>query len=209
VTVRLAAVLVRPGWGASAAPPGVDREQFRLALAEDTYELVAGLELVEPVLALCPPDQPPAEDLVWPGTPVVRVEHGHSATGEVLRQLAQLGADQAAVIAADAPDLPPLLLAKLFRALGSAPVAVCPAENGGLVALGARVPAPDWVGDIDLDDTDEIGRLVSAAPARNAVRIGPGWRRLRRPTDIAALDLGLEGWDATRALLSARPRDRL
>jgi glycosyltransferase A (GT-A) superfamily protein (DUF2064 family) len=209
VTGRRAAVLVRPGWGAGAAPPGVEAERFRLALAEDTYDLVAGLELVDPVLALCPPDQPGAEDLVWPGTPVVRVAEGSHATTEVLAGLAGLGADQGAVIAADAPDLPPLLVAKLFRALGSAPVAVCPAENGGLVALAARVPAPAWVGDVDLDNPHEVQRLVAAAPARNAVRLGPGWRRLRAPADIAALDPGLEGWDATRALLSRGRRDRL
>lgn len=198
MTSRYAAVLARPG---AAGPPGTDPEEYRLALLEDTYEVVAGLEFVAPVLALTGPD-PAAEAITWPGTPVLRV----TGLRDLLRTLGERGAEQAAVVVPDAPDLPPLLLGKLFRALGSGQVAVCPAENGGLVALGARLPAPAWFGglDIDLDTPDAPARLRAAAGEPGAVRSTAGWHRLRGPADLARLDPGLEGWENTRALLSGR-----
>lgn len=196
MTSRFAAVLARPG---APGPPGTDPEEYRLALLEDTYEVVAGLEFVTPVLALTGLD-PAAEAITWPGTPVLRV----AGLADLLGALGEHGAEQAAVVAPDAPDLPSLLLGKLFRALGSGRVAVCPAKNGGLVALGARLPAPGWLGDIDLDTPDAPARLRAAAGEPGAVRSTPGWHRLRGPADIARLDPDLEGWENTRALLSGR-----
>lgn len=196
MTGRFAAVLARPS---AAGPPGTDPEEYRLALLEDTYEVVAGLEFVTSVLALTGPD-PAAEAITWPGTPILRV----AGLADLLRVLAERGAEQAAVVAPDAPDLPPLLLGKLFRALGSGQVAVCPADNGGLVALGVRLPAPAWLGDVDLDTLDAPARLRAAAGEPGAVRPAPGWRRLHGPADLARLDPGLEGWENTRALLSGR-----
>jgi hypothetical protein len=35
------------------------------------------------------------------------------------------------------------------------------------------------------------------------IATAPGWHRLRTPADLTRLDPGLEGWDNTRALLSA------
>ncbi|MFL6051315.1 MAG: DUF2064 domain-containing protein, partial [Actinoallomurus sp.] len=134
MTSRFAAVLAGTE---AAAPPGTDPAEYRLALLEDTYEVVAGLEFVTPVLALTAPD-PDAEAVIWPGTPVLQV----TGLDALLCALHDLGAEQAAVVAPDAPDLPALLLGKLFRALGSGQVAVCPAADGGLVALAARLPAP-------------------------------------------------------------------
>lgn len=179
-----------------AAPPGVDPAEFRLAVLEDTYEVVAGLEFVTPVLALTAPDED-AEAITWPGTEIVRT----SGLFELLGDLAGLGAEQAAVVAHDAPDLPPLLLGKLFRSLGGGEVAICPAKGGGLVALAARLPAPSWVEGVDLDTVDAPSRLRAAAGRPGAVRSGPGWHRLRMPADLARLDPGLEGWDNTRVLL--------
>ena len=181
---------------AVATPPGSDPAEFRLAMLEDTYEVVAGLEFVTPVLALTEPDED-AEAITWPGTEVVRT----TGLWALLDQLAALGADQAAVVAHDAPDLPPLLLGKLFRALGSGEVAICPAKDGGLVALAARLPAPPWLKEIDLDTPDAPSRLRAAAGLPGAVRSGPGWHRLRAPQDLSHLDPGLEGWDNTRVLL--------
>lgn len=180
-----------------ATPPGADPAEFRLAVLEDTYEVVAGLELVSPVLALTG-DDAGAEAITWPGTEVVRT----TGLRDLLGTLARLGAEQAAVVAHDAPDLPSLLLGKLFRGLGGGEVAICPAKGGGLVALAARLPAPHWLGDIDLDTPDAPSRLRAAAGRPGAVRSGPGWHRLRTPADLSRLDPGLEGWDNTRLLLT-------
>jgi Uncharacterized protein conserved in bacteria (DUF2064) len=122
-----------------------------------------------------------------------------------------VGGIEVVVLAGDAPDLPPLLVAKMFAAFDKADVAVCPCEGGGLVALGVRLPTPGWLraADVSLDTPDAVARLAAAAPRRRALAIGPGWRRMRRPEDTRRLDPGLEGWEATRALLSGggRPRD--
>jgi hypothetical protein len=194
--------------GMTAAPPGVDPDEFRLALLEDTYEVVAGLELVAPALILDDGDWPAAEAVTWPGTPVIHA----GGLSVALERLAELGAEQAAVVAADAPDLPPLLIGKLFRALGHAQAAVCPAEGGGLVALAMPLPPPPWLfhavtdagfGLFDLPDA--FVRLRAAAPRPGVVQAGPGWHRLRTTADLDLLDLGLEGWESTRALLSGRP----
>jgi hypothetical protein len=195
------------GGSPGAAPPGVDRDEFRLALLEDTYEVVAGLELVTPALIL-EGDWPAAESVTWPGTPVVH------ATGlaVALARLHELGAGQTVIVAGDAPDLPPLLIGKLFRALGHAQAAVCPADGGGLVAFAVPLPAPSWLfhdatpsgfGLFDLPDA--FTRLRAAAPRSGLVQAGPGWHRLRTPADVDVLDPGLEGWESTRALLSGHP----
>ena len=194
MTARYVAVLAGP---AVATPPGTDPAEFRLAVLEDTYEVVAGLEFVTPVLALTDDDED-AESITWPGTEIVRT----TGLGALLDALTGLGAEQAAVIAHDAPDLPPLLVGKLFRALGGGEVAICPAKDGGLVALAARLPAPAWLAGVDLDTTDAPSRLRAAAERPGAVRSGPGWHRLRTPADLARLDPGLEGWDNTRILLT-------
>ncbi len=192
---RLAAVLVRQRM-AEAAPPGVDGRAWLEAVAEDTYEMVAGLELVTPVLLTSVPE---LSEIVWPGTEVIAV-----GEDEPLRDiLKRLDGEQAAVISGDAPDLPPLLVGKLFRELGRARITVCPAERGGAVALACGLPAPGWA-DPDLDAADPVAALRAQAPGPRMVAATPGWHRLRVPDDAARLDPGLEGWDNTRALLAAR-----
>ncbi|WP_188192390.1 hypothetical protein [Nonomuraea sp. SYSU D8015] len=189
---RIVAVLVRQHM-AQAAPPGVDGRRFLEAVVEDTYEMVAGLELVTPVLISSVPG---LEDLVWPGTEVITIADGESLKAV----LGRLKADQAAVISGDAPDLPPLLVGKLFRELGRTEITICPAENGGAVALACALPAPAWA-DPDLDDDDVVTTLRGQAPGPRRVATTPGWHRLRTPQDIRRLDPGLEGWDNTRELL--------
>lgn len=214
MTGRIGAVLAHGGADQSgAAPPGVDRAEFRLALLEDTYEVVAGLELVDPALILHGGgdglgDWPDAEAVTWPGTPIVRAGDLRTA----LSRLADLEAEQVAILAGDAPDLPALLIGKLFRALGHAQAAVCPADGGGLVALAVPLPAPSWLfhdvagsGFELFDLPDAFGRLRAAAPRPGVVQSCPGWHRLRAPADLDLLDPGLEGWESTRALLSGRP----
>jgi hypothetical protein len=201
---RFAAVLARPAPD-PVALPGIDPAELRLALLEDTYEVVAGLELVTSALALCPPDQPDVAALTWPGTPVLPIDAvGDPAqTRAVLDGCRTLGATEAAVVAPDAPDLPRLLLGKLFRALGSADVAVCPAEDGTLVALAARLPVAAWFpADVGLDTQDALAKLAAAVPSRRALGVSPGWHRVRSLTDLRLLDPNLEGWEATRLLLT-------
>ncbi|MDA0636879.1 hypothetical protein OUY22_26015 [Nonomuraea sp. MCN248] len=192
---RTVAVLVRQGM-ARSAPRDVDPARWLEAIAEDTYELVAGLELVTPVLVTSVPG---LDDLVWPGTEIIEIGE-HDPVKDVLKLLK---GEQAAIVAGDAPDLPPLLVGKLFRELGRAHVTVCPAEGGGAVALACRLPPPDWA-DPDLDDPDPVAALRAQAPGRRMVAAGPGWHRLRHPGDAERLDPGLEGWESTRALLTAR-----
>ena len=205
MTDRVGAVLTPPRM---AAPPGIDPGEFRLALLEDTYEVIAGLELVRPALIQPGDDDLAAEAITWPGTPIVRADDLRAA----LARLAGLGAEQAVIVVGDAPDLPPLLIGKLFRALAHAQAAVCPAAGGGLVALAVPLPAPSWLfhgmtgsGFALFDLPDAFARLRAAAPRPGAVQDGPGWHRLRAPADLDFLDPGLEGWDSTRALLSGRP----
>jgi hypothetical protein len=106
-----------------------------------------------------------------------------------------------AVLAADAPDLPGMLIGKLLQPLTSRTAAVAPAHGGGLLGVASRLPLPDWLPQVDLDG----GRpedVREAAPRKALVAVTPGWHRLRQPADLARLDPALEGWETTRALLS-------
>jgi hypothetical protein len=77
---------------------------------------------------------------------------------------------------------------------------VAPAVTGGLLGLAATLPAPDWLPDVDL--SAEAEALRTAAPRSGLVAVTPAWHRLNGPEGLARLDPGLEGWEATRALLS-------
>ncbi|MEV7011813.1 DUF2064 domain-containing protein [Streptosporangium sp. NPDC051022] len=194
---RVVGVVVTPSMSA-AAPPGVDPARFLTAAAEDTYELVAALDFVTPVLVTSVPGM---EEIVWPGTPVVEIPDlsGAALVAAAFEALPYGG--QAVLVSGDAPDLPPLLIGKLFRELGRARVAVCPAADGGAVAIAAHLPYPGWAA-VGFDDPEPVRALRASAPAPRTVATGPGWHRLRTPCDIHRLDPGLEGWDNTRALLS-------
>ncbi len=205
---RLTVVLARRPTDA-AAPPGVAPEAYAAALVEDTYEAVAALAGVEVVVAV--PEEPSWRSevlgLLWPTTRVI----GLTTPSAVLAQLAERPAGEpepepavAVLVAPDVPDLPGLILAKVFSALSSTRVAAAPALRGGLTAVGCRLPPPDWLAalDLDLDDPEAERRLRAAAPRRQ-LRITKPWRRMRSPADVATLDPGLEGWEATRNLLSS------
>ncbi|WP_405068585.1 hypothetical protein OG558_01365 [Kribbella sp. NBC_01510] len=210
---RRIVVLVLPS-NPTWAPPGRSPEAWRLALAEDTYEVLAALDRVEVAVAVLNGTEASLQEattLTWPGTPVYTAPTLHQA----LTQAATLTPAEAGVstsgtgrvaavvaVAYDAPDLPGLLIGKLFRALSTADIAVCPAEDGSQVALGVNLPIANWLTDsleLSLDLT--LGELDQAKPRRHAVAVGPGWHRLRSPADLASLDPGLEGWDATRSIL--------
>ena len=207
-TRRVVAVLARPARVLAPdrplAPPGVNDDALALAMVEDVVDLVAGMREVEAALVLAP-GFVAARETVWPGMPVCELAAG-STLVDALDALAALGAGEGTVVVGDAPDLPPLLLGKLHSALTTAEVAVCPADGGGLVALAARLPVAGWLRDIanqvDPDNEKILPALGRVAP-RRALNVGSGWHRVRRPEDVVRLDPGLEGWDATRALLSS------
>lgn len=203
MTRRYAAVLAISG--STGAPPGIDAASFARAMVEDAADLLGELAHCEGAVVACPPayaDE--VRPLVARGTHLLTVEPGDTAATTVaaLAALHAAGADEAVLVAGDAPDLPGLLVGKLFSALTSAELSLCPATTG-LVAIGARLPLASWAAatGVGLDSPDAHARLAARAPGPDALAVVSGWHRLRQPGDIAALDYGLEGWDATRALL--------
>ncbi|MFG2164038.1 hypothetical protein [Micromonospora chersina] len=196
---RVVVALLAPvGW----TPPGIDPTRWRSALAEDVVDLLATLNEVETAVAVTPEDRWLADAVVWPGTAVHEVPE--PAVDAVFAALT--GYDQAAVVVADAPDVPGLTLGKLLRPLSSRPVAVAPVEGSGagLLGVAARLPVPEWLPPLDLD-TAAPAEVRAAAPRPGDVAVTAGWRRLRGPADLASLDPAFEGWEATRALLSGQP----
>jgi hypothetical protein len=180
-------------------PPGVDAGAWRSALAEDVVDLLATLAEVEPAIAVGPSDRPLAEAIAWPGMPVYDL--ARRTVNAALAAAAADGYEQAVVLAADAADVPALTIGKLLRPLTTRPVAVAPAgPDGGLLGVAARLPAPDWLVEHDLD-TGSAALLRQSAPAPADVASTPHWRRLRGPADLASLNPDVEGWDVTRALL--------
>lgn len=181
---------------------GRDTAPLALAMLEDVVDLVAQMREVQAALA-APPDAPPEVLAVtWPRMPVLAIDAADGVVAVIEAAAMTAGADEVAVVCADAPDLPALLLGKLHSALSAAQVAVCPADDGRLVAVAARLPMPDWLRatPVRLDDDGALLRLRAAAPSRTLV-VGPGWHRVRDAADAARLDPGLEGWEATRAVL--------
>lgn len=200
MTDRRVVVVVVPAAG-TWAPPGRDPDAWRLALAEDTYEVLAALDRVEVAVAVAGGDETTVAEmgaLTWPGTPTYAVD----AARPVLHAV-ELAGPAAAVVAVshDVPDLPGLLIGKLFRALSTADIAVTPAEDGSLAAIGVKPPVADWVAEVAPTFATPLSDLEARKPRRHAVAIGPGWHRLQSNADLARLDPGLEGWDATRSLL--------
>ncbi|MFI7604210.1 hypothetical protein ACIBTV_03705 [Micromonospora sp. NPDC049366] len=180
------------------APPGVEPKRWRTALAEDTVDLLATLNEVDTAVAVTPADRWLADAVTWPDMAV------HEVTEPTPNAVfaALTGYEQAAVLAPDAPDLPGLTVGKLLRPLTSRPAAVAPAENGpGLLGVAVRLPVPDWLPTLDLDHSLPTA-VRAAAPHPGDLAVTPAWRRLRGPADLATLDPALEGWEATRALLS-------
>ena len=178
-------------------------DSLAAAMVEDVVDLVAEMRQVNGALVVTSAGEQAARAVAWPSMPVLVVDDIDVAVG--LRALADAGADEAALVCADAPDLPALLLGKLFSALTTVEVAVCPGQSGELIALASRLPVPEWLTalGLSLDASDALDRLRSAAP-RRGLQIGSGWHRVRTTDDVVHLDPGLEGWEATRAWLATR-----
>lgn len=194
------ALLAPPTW----APAGVEPLAWRLALAEDILDVFAAMAEVDAAVAVQEADAGLLRQVGWPGLRGYVVPALDVAT--VFAAAAADGYDQAVLLAADAPDLPGMLIAKLLRPLTTRPVAAAPAMSAatGLFGLSATLPAAGWIPHVGLDELTPQS-LRRLAPVITDVAPAPGWHRLRAPADLARLDPRLEGWDATRALLSDRP----
>jgi hypothetical protein len=196
VTPVLVVVLLTPvGW----TPPGVDLAEWRAALAEDTVDLLAPLPQVETAIAAGSADLALAGSVGWPAMKVYEVKH--VTFRAALHAAADEGHERAAVIVADAPDLPAMLVGKLIRPLTTRDVAVAPALDGGLLGVASRLPVPAWLPDLETEDGD-VRQARSAAPEPTRVAATPAWHRLRGPLDLHRLDPALDGWEKTRSLLS-------
>jgi hypothetical protein len=185
------------------APPGIPPAAWRAAMAEDMVDLIAPLAEADAGIAVAVEDRALAQAVAWPGMPVYELRV--ATVRAALAAAAADGYDQAAILAPDAPDLPALLIGKLLRPLGSRPVAFAPAADGGALGLASRLPAPDWLPDLPLEEITGV-RLRERAPAPGDVAAAPGWHRQRGPADLARLDPALEGWEATRVVLQGAPR---
>jgi hypothetical protein len=192
---RVALVLARHS-AAPATPPGIDPDTFATACLADAYEVLA--DLIEVRSGIAGP--PEVEELLWPGAVRFPADIG---TRDLAARLAA-EYDELVVIPADAPDLPGLVLAKLFKVLHRVDLAVAPERGGSAaVALGLALPLAPWIPDEGLDlDRLRYPALAAQAPSRSRVALAPDWHRLRTTADLRHLDPGLEGWEETRALLA-------
>jgi hypothetical protein len=194
---RTAVVLARYD-ASGAAPEGIDPAALSAASLLDSYEVVADLIGVESGIA----GPTSVAEMLWPGALHLPAD---TTVPMMARQLSEV-ADELVVIPADLPDLPGLVLAKLFKVLHRTDIAIAPEQDGeGCAAIGVALPLADWIPDDAFDlDHNPFERLSAIAPRRSHCTLAPAWHRLRTPVDLRRLDPGLEGWEETRALLAGR-----
>jgi hypothetical protein len=191
---RVAVVLARYD-ASSAAPDGIDPAAFAATCLLDSYEVVADLIGVTSGIA----GPPSVAEMLWPGALHLPSDISVPA---MARQLSE-EADELVVLPADLPDLPGLVLAKLFKVLHRTDIGIAPERSGtGCAAIGVALPLADWIPEDAFDlDNNPFTRLSAIAPRRSRCTLAPAWHRLRTPADVARLDPGLEGWEETRTLL--------
>jgi hypothetical protein len=160
-------------------------------------DLLAGLAQATPAVAVVKEDRAVADAVVWPGMRVY--ELAALTSDELFAAAYRDGYEQAALVAPDAPDVPGMVLGKLLQPLSSRPVSVAPGLTGALLGLASVLPAPQWLPALDLSASP--AEVRAAAPEPRQVVVATGWHRLTGPEGLARLDPGLEGWEATRALL--------
>ena len=193
---RRVALVLADHSAAAAAPAATEPAAFARACLADAYEVLADLTGVRSGIA--GPNW--IAELLWPGalqlpSPESIGELAAGLVGEV---------DDLVVVPADVPDLPGLVLAKIFRVLPRVDLAVAPEVDGdGCVALGVSLPLADWLEPSLLDlDRSPLDKLRADRVPRSRWALVPAWHRLRTPDDLRRLDPGLEGWEETRALLA-------
>jgi hypothetical protein len=180
----------------ATAPPGTDEEAFAAAALSDSYEVAADLVDVDATIA----GPASAAELLYPG---VRLLPADASLIELSSAVFDQGYDEVVFLPGDAPDLPGLVIAKLFKALYRSDVGIAPQRGGaGCLAIGVRLPVAGWI-ELPPDlDTDPRRALQVAAPRRSKVATTPDWHRLRTVEDVRTrLDPALEGWEETRLLL--------
>ena len=194
---RVAVVLARYD-ASSAAPDGIDPAAFAAACLLDSYEVVADLIGVTSGIA----GPPSVAEMLWPGA----LHLATDTTVPVMAQQLSETADELVLLPADLPDLPGLVLAKLFKVLHRTDIAIAPERSGnGCAAIGVSLPLANWIPEDAFDlDNNPFVRLSAIAPRRSRWALAPAWHRLRTPTDLSRLDPGLEGWEETRILLAGR-----
>jgi hypothetical protein len=182
----------------SAAPEGIDPATFAAACLLDTYEVVADLIGVKSGIA----GSTSVAEMLWPGALHLPIDITLPAMAEHLSGVA----DELVVLPADVPDLPGLVLAKLFKVLHRTDIVIAPERGGtGCAAMGVSLPLAEWIPDDAFDlNHNPYPRLSTIAPRRSRCALAPAWHRLRTPADLSRLDPGLEGWEETRALLAGR-----
>jgi hypothetical protein len=194
---RVAIVLARYD-ASSATPGGIDASAFATACLLDSYEVVA--DLIGVTSGIAGPAS--VAEMLWPGALHLPAD---ITVPTMARQLSEV-ADELVVVPADLPDLPGLVLAKLFKVLHRTDIAIAPERGGdGCAAIGLSLPLADWIPDDTFDmDHNPFKRLSAAAPLRSRCALSPAWHRLRTPNDLRQLDPGLEGWEETRGLLAGQ-----
>lgn len=198
---RVVVVPLRPP---SWIPPGLDPATWRRALADDVVDLLSALAEVDPALAVLDAERDLATAVGWPGLRVYAL--AELTVPAILAAAAADGYDQAAVVAADAPDLPGMQIAKLLRPLTTRPVTAAPAAESprGLLGIASRLPVPTWLPDVDIDAAT-VADVRRFAPAPTDVIGTPGWHRLRTPESLTRLDPALDTGESTRTLLTRGP----
>src|SRR3954447_12943804 len=138
--MRRGAVVLAAPPRRGVAPPGIDDSEYAQALVEDTYEAVEALAQVETaeaetMVAVHGPEAWRAQvaGLLWPSTPLLEIDGTASPDAAAVLRAAlpeAPDADEVTLIAGDMPDLPDVVVAQVFSALSSAPVAAAPALRG-------------------------------------------------------------------------------
>ena len=192
-------LLAAPAW----TPPGVGPGTRGGGRSPTTSSIFwRTLAEVEPALAVAEADRRFAAAVAWPAMRVYALPRPDRAGDAAPRPTAD-GFDQAAIVAADAPDLPGMLIAKLLRPLTTRPVAAAPAAGDATGLLGRREPAagarpgcrtstwtprrsptirPRRAG---RDRRDRYARLAPPATAGGAGPARPGAGRLGRDAGAA------------------------
>ena len=157
------------------------------ALAEDVVDLLATLAEVEAAVAVTVEDRALLTQVGWPGCR--GTTYRRSTLPSVLAAIAADGYEQAVVVAADAPDLPGMLIGKLLRPLTT------PAGRGraghrraGAARAGRAAARPGVAARRRPGRSHAPGSCAGWRRAAADVAGTPGWHRLRGPADLARLD---------------------